>query len=291
MIPLGERLKNGEQLISDGAMGTMLFHRGLQSGECPESVNLKNPGLLEEIARLYLRAGADIIHTNTFGGSPLKLSDYDLADQTETINRIAVQAVRKVVRDQAYAAISCGPCGKILQPYGDTAPEAVYESFRQQLQAGLAAGADCVTIETMTDLNEACLAIKAAKSISTTIPVMATMTFDPTPRGFYTIMGVNVQSAVKGLSDAGAEVIGANCGNGMEKMIDIAREFKKFTDLPLLIQSNAGQPVLTDGQLVYSETPEFFAEKACQLLEMGVSIVGGCCGTTPEHIRAIRALL
>jgi 5-methyltetrahydrofolate--homocysteine methyltransferase len=240
---------------------------------------------------LYLEAGAEVVQTNTFGGSALKLAAYGLDDRTEEINRLAVEAVREAVGDRAYVSGSCGPSGRTLEPYGDAAPDDVRESFRRQISALVEAGVDVLCIETMTDLNEAKLALEAARGISSDVPVMATMTFDATPRGFYTIMGVDVPGAAAGLLDAGANLVGSNCGNGIENMIAIAREFRACTDAPLLIQSNAGLPQLVDGLVVYGESPEFMAEKAGELLEVGVQVVGGCCGTTPEHIRVIRSAL
>jgi len=290
MKKLFERLKEGEILVADGAMGTMLMTH-LKLGECPESINLTHPEILEEIASLYLNAGADIIQTNTFGASPLKLSLYSLEDKTEEINSNAVLAVKKVVGNRAYILASCGPSAKLLKPYGDTDPEVVYNSFERQIKALISAGVDIICIETMTDLKEATLAIKAVKAVSLSTPVIATMTFDSTPRGFYTIMGVNIEKAAIGLEKAGADIIGSNCGNGIENMIKIAREFKKYSNLPLIIQPNTGPPKLEDGIPVYQETPEFIAEKAKELITIGVSIIGGCCGTTPEHIKAIRKMV
>lgn len=288
MKRLLERIENGETLVCDGAMGTMLLERGLEPGQCPESVILSRPEVLEEIAGLYRDAGSDIVETNTFGASPLKLSPYDLESQMEEINRNAVRAVRNVVGDSAYVAGCCGPSGKMLKPYGDTDPGDVYDSFRRQLEGLIGAGVDLICIETMIDLAEAKLAVKAAKEVSPTIPVTATMTFDATPRGFFTVMGVTIEQAATGLGEAGADLVGSNCGNGIEKMIQIATEFGNCSRLPLIIQSNAGLPKMKDGKLVYDETPSFMAEKARELIEIGVSIIGGCCGTTPAHIAAIR---
>lgn len=275
-------------IVADGAMGTMLFQRGLNPGECPERMNLDHPEVLEAIAGLYLDAGAEIIQTNTFGGSPLKLSSYGLESKTEEINARAVHAVRKAVGDRAYVSASCGPGGRILQPYGDTTPEEVYDSFRRQLKVLVDEGIDAICVETMTDLNEATLAVKAARSISSSIPVFATMTFDSTPRGFYTVMGTTVAQAAEGLAAAGADVVGSNCGNGILNMVKIAEEFAKHTALPIIIQSNAGIPVLKDGISVFPESPEFMAEKSRDLKKTGVKIIGGCCGTTPEHIFAMK---
>ncbi len=288
MNKLLERLNNGEILVADGAMGTMLFERGLKSGECPEGMNLSRVDVLEDIARLYLDAGADIIQTNTFGGSPLKLASYSLEDKAPLINRNAVSAVKKVVAGKSYVSASCGPSGKILKPYGDTDPELISESFEIQMQAFTESGCDIICIETMMDIREALLALRAAKKKAPGTPIMVTMTYDATPKGFYTIMGDTIAKAARTLEEAGADVIGSNCGNGIENMIRIAGEYRKHTALPLIIQSNAGLPLIEDGELVYPETPEFMAEKAKELVDTGVSIIGGCCGTTPEHIRAIR---
>ena len=290
MKALLERIAEGEIIIADGAMGSLLMARAreLIKGKCPEFINLSRPDILEDVARLYLEAGAEIVQTNTFGGSPLKLSDYALDDKTEEINTVAVQAVKKVTAGKAYVSASCGPCGRMLKPYGNLEPDQMYENFVRQLKAVIEAGTDIVCIETMTDVQEAVLAIKAARSISSTIPVMATMTFDKTPRGFFTMMGITVERAAKELETAGANVIGSNCGNGIENMILIAREFRAVSKLPLIIQSNAGLPEIRGDATVYPESPEFMAEKSKELVAAGVNIVGGCCGTTPEHIKTIR---
>ena len=288
MQPLRERLKQPGIIIGDGAMGTMLLRRGLKTGECPERMTLERPEVLEEIATLYLAAGAEIIETNTFGGSPLKLQPYGLDGETEEINRRAVAAVRRSIDDKAYLSASCGPSGRMLEPYGDTSEELVFESFQQQARAIISEGVDMVCVETMTDLTEATLAVKAVKSISPSIPVCATMTFDQTPGGFFTLMGTSIDHAVKGLTEAGAEIIGSNCGSGIEKMIGIAKAFLAKTNLPIIIQSNAGIPALRDDIATYPDSPEFMADRSIALMKLGVKIIGGCCGTTPEHIAALK---
>jgi 5-methyltetrahydrofolate--homocysteine methyltransferase len=289
--PLGQRLASGEILVADGATGTLLLERGLDPGACPESVTLTHPELLEEIAGLYLEAGADIIGTNTFGGSPLKLENYGLADRAHEVNARAVTAVRNAVGDRAYVAGSIGPCGKLLTPYGDAKPEEVYGSFRTQAESLIATGVDCIFVETMIDLTEAKLAVRAAKDVSAPTPVTASMTFDATPHGFFTIMGVSVEAAAAGLTEVGADAIGSNCGIGIESMVEIARAFRDVSQLPLTIQPNAGLPHMAYGKAVYDETPTFMAEEAKELLSIGVSVIGGCCGTTPEHIAALRAMI
>jgi 5-methyltetrahydrofolate--homocysteine methyltransferase len=288
---LRERIAEGRPLVADGAMGTMLLARGLKAGECPESISLTHPELLEEIARSYLDAGADIIQTNTFGASPLKLAFHGLQARTREINSSAVLAVRRAIGHRAYVLASCGPSGRMLKPYGDVDPQEMQRSFREQMDALVEAGVDAICVETMTDCREAALAIQAAKEAAPRTPVMATMTFDRTPRGFYTIMGVTPETAVKELEAAGADVIGSNCGNGIENMIAIAAQFRRISRLPVIIQSNAGMPELRHGTPVYPETPEFMAEKTKDLLALGVSIIGGCCGTTLDHIRAIRQVV
>ncbi len=286
-----ERIRNCEIMVGDGAMGTMLFTKGLQPGQPPEIFNITKSNILEKIAQSYLDAGADILETNTFGGTSLKLSFFSLEDKTDEINRNAVLAVKKIAANRAYVSGSCGPTGKILKPYGDTEQETVYESFLRQIKILVDAGIDIVCIETMIDLNEAILAIKAAKSVSSTIPVIATMTFDATPKGFYTVMGTSIFNAAKGLEKAGADIIGSNCGNGIENMVRIAQEFSKVTTLPLIIQSNAGLPIIQGTETIYPETPEFMAERAKELVNIPVSVIGGCCGTTPEHIKAIKDIV
>ncbi len=283
-----QRIKDGEVLLSDGAMGTLLIDRGVELNQCFESINLSQPEVLEDIARSYFEAGADMIHANTFGASPMKLALYSLEDKYKEINQAAVRAVRNAIGAKAIVSASMGSCGRLLKPYGDAGSDDVLESFKKQVEVLVDSGAEMLLVETMTDIEEARLAIEAAKSISESIPIGVTMTFDPTPRGFYTIMGINIETAVKELEGAGAEIIGSNCGNGIEKMIEIAQEFKKYASKPILMQPNAGLPEMVDNKAVYKETPEFMAEKAKKFLEIGVSIIGGCCGTTPAHIAAMR---
>jgi 5-methyltetrahydrofolate--homocysteine methyltransferase len=284
-----DRIRAGEVLVGDGAWGTQLMARGLQPGDSPEALNRSNPEILAEVARLYVDAGADFITTNTFGGSPLNLASYGLEDDVEELNRLAVEAIRPVVDGRAAILASVGPTGKILSPYGDTEPEAMAEAFRRQIKALADAGVGVICVETMIDLREAVLAVEAAREFAPETPVFATMTFDLTPRGAFTTMGVSVEQACGGLTDAGADAVGSNCGNGVDAMLEIAGEFANHTDLPIVIQSNAGLPEHLDGELSYPESPEFMASRVDQLIGLGVKVVGGCCGTGPEHIRAIRS--
>jgi 5-methyltetrahydrofolate--homocysteine methyltransferase len=289
MAGILDRIRSGEVLVGDGAWGTQLMARGLRPGDCPEALNRSNPEILAEVAQLYVDAGADYITTNTFGGSPLNLASYGLEDAAEELNRLAVEAIRPLTDGRAVVLGSVGPTGRILTPYGDTEPDVVAETFLRQIGALARAGAEVICVETMIDLREAVLAVEAAREVAPETPVFATMTFDLTPRGAFTTMGVSVEQACKGLAAAGADAIGSNCGNGVDKMVEIAGEFAAHTGLPIVIQSNAGLPEHVDGELVYPESPEYMAARVGKLLGLGVKVIGGCCGTWPEHVRAIRA--
>jgi 5-methyltetrahydrofolate--homocysteine methyltransferase len=244
--------------------------------------------VLEEVARLYVEAGADLVTTDTFGGTSFRLALHDLEAEGARINRQAVEAVRRAVDGRALVSASVGPTGRLLEPYGDTSSEAVHAAFAEQVAVLAEAGADLICIETMTDLTEATQAVRAAKERAPALPVVATMTFEPNPRGYYTVMGVSVEQAAAGLAEAGADVVGSNCGIGMEHMVGVARALTKVARVPVAVQPNAGLPETRGDTVVYNETPEDMAARVPELLDLGVALVGGCCGTTPEHVRALR---
>jgi 5-methyltetrahydrofolate--homocysteine methyltransferase len=291
MIAFRERLRRPGTILADGAMGTMLLERGVKPGDCPERINIDNPALLEEISRKYHAAGAEIVQTNTFGGSPLQLSRHGLDSRMEEINARGVAAARRAVSDAGYVAASFGPSGRVLEPYGDTSQEMVYEAFRKQAAVLVAEGVDLVCVETMIDVTEAVLAVRAIRSVSTSITVAATMTFEQTARGFFTIMGTDIPGAAEALCAAGADIVGANCGNGIAAMAAIAQEFRACTAAPVAVRANAGLPGISNGKPVYPETPDFMAGQSRAIIAFGVKIIGGCCGTTPEHTAALRRLL
>ena len=283
-----ERVGRGEVLVGDGAIGTRLQAEGLEAGAAPESITLRRPEILVRIASRYLEAGADVLTTNTFGASPLKLARHGLEDRTEEINRRGVEVVREVARGRAYVSASVGPTGAILEPYGETPEEEVSAAFRRQIQALAAVGPDLLCIETMTDLREAVLAVRTARSVVPDLPLMITMTFEETPRGFYTLMGNSVADVATGLEEAGADLVGTNCGSGIETMSRIARELVRRSRLPVAVQSNAGLPEVRNGVVSYPEPPDLFARQAAEMATFPVALIGGCCGTGPEHVRAIR---
>lgn len=272
-------------LVGDGAMGTMLQNAGLEQGACPEVWNLEHPVVVQEIMQSYLDVGSEILETNTFGGSPQKLECYGLASQCSKINREGARIGREIVGEKALILGSMGSSGILLEPLGPLSEKAAFEGFKIQAQALAAGGADALCVETMIDLNEATAAVRAA--CETGLPVVATMTFESTPRGYYTVMGIDVKNAALRLAEAGAAVIGANCGTGGTDMVKIARLFREHTDRPLIFQSNAGLPVIEAGNICYPETPEMMASFAIEMAKIGVSIIGGCCGSTPAHIRAV----
>jgi 5-methyltetrahydrofolate--homocysteine methyltransferase len=284
--PLLDRVRRGT-VIADGAWGSVLLARGLAAGRPPETWTLERPGAIAALAREYLDAGAEIVTTNTFGASPSRLRLHGLEDRLEEINRRGVEIARRAAGGRAYVSASIGPSGLLLQPLGDGDPAAIEEGFLRQIAAAAAAGTDAVCVETMTDLTEAALAIRAARSAAPGIPVIATMTFDLTPRGPHTIMGVSVAQAARGLEEAGADIVGANCGAGVDAMVEVARAFRRHTTLPIAVRPNAGLPERRGGSLVYHDTPERFASAAAALFAIGVAVLGGCCGTTPAHIRAL----
>ncbi len=290
-LDLKSRLAAGDMLLSDGAIGTRLQAAGLGPGEAPESWNQTRPEILEEVAAAYIAAGSDLVHTNSFGGSPLRLAVHGLADRCEEINLAAAGAAVRGAAGRGLVSGSIGPCGQLLAPLGNADPTDVLDGFRVQARALMAGGADLLTVETMTDLAEAVLAVQAAREAVGDGTVLATMTFEPTDRGCFTIMGNDVPTVARELAAAGADVVGSNCGQGSVGMLAVARELAGATDLPLMIQANAGLPVLEEGKVRYPESPDQMAGIIQDLEGCGVRITGGCCGSTPAHIAAMRAVL
>ncbi len=274
-------------MVSDGAWGTFLQKKGMKPGECPEEWNITHPAEVFDIAKSYIDAGADMIETNSFGGTIFKVQKYGLGDKVFELNKAAAEISRKAAGDK-FVLGSVGPTGKILM-MGDVTEEELYKAFKEQVKGLEAGGADAIMIETMTDLDEASLAIRAAKE-NTNCEVFCTMTFEKTLQGeFRSMMGVSPTEMVNTLIDAGADLIGANCGNGIADMIGIVTEIRKTNaEIPILIHANAGMPHFHDGQTVFPETPEEMSLLVPKIIAAGANIIGGCCGTTPDHICRVR---
>ena len=285
-----ERLAAGDFIVSDGATGTWLQSHGLEPGGCPEELNVSRPGLVRQMAREYFDAGSDMVLTASFGGSRFMLEKYGHGDRVRELNRLAAEHARSQAPPNGLVAGSVGPTGEFIEPLGEVSQAEMLDAFVEQITALEEGGADAVVIETMFALDETRLAVRAARE-NTSLAVIATMTFDKGPRGFFTMMGVTPEEAARELRDAGADVVGGNCGNGIDNMMELARLIRPATDGPMLIHSNAGIPAIRQGQIVYPETPEFMAPRFKEMSEMGVNIFGGCCGTTPRHIRAISEIL
>ena len=288
MLPLLDRLAAGEILISDGAMGTLLQAKGLQPGESPESWCLTHPGDVQSIAEAYVAAGADIIETNSFGGTLYKQREFGLEHQVDAFNKAASRLAKAAIFGKGYVAASVGPTGQIVvDEGGDASPDDLYDAFMQQVIALADGGADAICIETISSCAEAVLAIRAAKE-NTSLPIICTFTFESMAMGFRTMMGVTPTKAALSAVEAGADIVGANCGNGIADMIAIAGEIRSAVPAtPILIHANAGVPVLEFGKTVFKDTPAYMASRVQELIDAGANIIGGCCGSTPAHIAAI----
>jgi 5-methyltetrahydrofolate--homocysteine methyltransferase len=287
MKSLLEFIKEGRILISDGAWGTLLHERGLQPGECPELWNITHRDDVYAIAKSYIDSGADIILTNSFGGNPIKLEHYGLQYRTDQLNVAAAEISREAAGSNHIVLGSIGPSGKILM-MEEISEQQLYEGFCIQAAALKSGGVDAICVETMSAIDEACIAIRAAKE-STKLEVVCTFTFEKTSLGEYrTLMGVSPEEMVHSIKEAGADIIGTNCGNGFDQMIEIVKAIRKIdNEIPVLVHANAGKPIYENGRTIFPETPEIMGAKVHELIDCGANIIGGCCGTTPAHIKAL----
>lgn len=283
MHPLIQKLLPGP-IITDGAWGTQLQAQGLGAGECPDVWNLTHPERVEKVARSYAEAGSQVILTNTFGATRTRLVDHGLGDKTTAINKAGVEISKRAAVGRALVFASVGPTGKMLAMDEITIQE-LGAVFEEQTNALAQAGADAILLETFADLEEVGAAIAAAKK--TGLPVIASLVFDSGAQRDRTMMGTTPEQAVAALTAAGADVIGANCGRGIDGYISIAKRLRAATTLPIWIKANAGLPEVVAGQTVYPAIPEFFADKASEVIAAGATFIGGCCGTSPAFIAAI----
>jgi 5-methyltetrahydrofolate--homocysteine methyltransferase len=282
-------------LLCDGAMGTQLMIAGLEQGSCGEEWNLTHPEKVLAIQRAYATAGSDCILTNTFGGSRIMLNRHSKADHVAEVNKAGVEIVRQAFGDkEGYVIGDIGPFGGLLEPFGDFKESQVGEAFEEQAAALVEAGADAIIIETQTSLEELLLGIKAAKKAGAPC-IIGSMAYDVTLDGstFRTMMGIEPERAAQFMEENGAHIVALNCGTGMDmtRARHAVERYKQATNLPIMVQPNAGQPRLVNMKVVYDETPEQMVQDLVPLLEAGANIVGACCGSTPDHIRAFRRVL
>jgi len=279
-------------LVSDGAMGTMLQDAGLIDGGAPELWNVEHPDRIENILEAYAAAGARFITTNTFGGTRGRLAMHGLETRVAELNQAAAEIARRVAdrHPGTFVMGDIGPSGDLMEPMGTLTLESGQELFSEQIRGLVAGGVDAILIETMSDLGEVEAAINAAQEIAPLLPIIVTMSFDTNLR---TMMGVKPAMAVKQLSALGVRIIGANCGRGVDEMLQIAKELvdARPDGVYIITQSNAGLPKLQGDAFVYDGTPEEMAKYAEAMKELGVNIIGSCCGSTPSHTQAIAATL
>ncbi|MBO7679590.1 MAG: homocysteine S-methyltransferase family protein [Thermoguttaceae bacterium] len=285
MNPLIKQWLSGGPLVTDGGWGTELQKLGLPVGQPPELWNQSQPQKVEQVAASYVAAGSDIILTNTFGANPILLARHDAADRFEELNRLGVEISRRAAcaaERRVLVFASIGPTGLLPMMGGQEMIDRLSEAFEKQAAAQAAGGADALVIETMADPVEAATAVRAAKK--TGLPVVACMTFGSGKKKDRTMMGTTPEKAAEQLLEAGADVLGSNCGLGIEGFLPICQRLREATDRPLWMKGNAGLPKVVDGQSVYDQTPEGFADEAMKLLDAGAVFIGGCCGTNPAYI-------
>jgi 5-methyltetrahydrofolate--homocysteine methyltransferase len=275
------------RLLADGGMGTELFARGL-AGDCPERWNAEKPDVVRAIQRAYVDAGAQLLLTNTFGATAWKLEKSGHVADQERFCRAAAEVALAAAAGRAWVLADVGPTGELPAPYGTHAVEEFEAVFEQQIAILAAAGAHGVAVESMMSAVEAAAAVRAAKR-ACGLPVVASMTYNAGAQGYRTMMGETVAGATEALLDAGADVVGANCGLGAAQMAEVVAEVRAATDRPVWAKPNAGQPRLDGDRTVFDEPPDAWAAQVPAILDAGATVVGGCCGTTPEHIARARA--
>jgi 5-methyltetrahydrofolate--homocysteine methyltransferase len=284
-----DRLREGPTLLLDGGLGSMLLAQGLPPGQAPEAWNEERPDEVTGIHGAYVDAGAEAVHTNSFGGHPARLARAGLVERCGAILGTAVRLARAA--GAPFVIGDVGPTGEYLPPVGRAEPAEWRAGFERQGRALAEAGPDALHVETMSDLREALVALAALKAVAPHLPVLVSMTFARNKRGFFTVMGNPLVASLRTLADAGADAVGANCTLSSPDMADLAAELRGALEVPLVVQPNAGQPQLTAEGVRYIQQPEAFAEDMARVAALGVAAVGGCCGTDPRFIAALRARL
>ena len=291
-ISLREKISEGLFLL-DGAMGTELISRGIEAGTCNDYLNIESSDTIFDIHRSYFQAGSDAVLTNTFGANRYALGRHGFAERSEEINTAAAQIARRAADEEKYVLGDIGPSGDFLEPLGGLKPEELKEAFAAQVQALLAGGVDGFIIETMTALDEITIAIEAVKSVSSDLPVFASMAFDKAGEDFKTMMGVDVEAAISKIASLGVGAVGFNCGTvSLDEYVELAGKYVSAAkalgeDILIYAEPNAGKPELVEDKAVYNVSPEEFAVAAEKIHSAGVKIIGGCCGTGPAHIEAL----
>ena len=284
-------IKDKKIFLLDGATGTYLQNHGLEPGGCPELMNKENPKIISSMADIYFKNGSDIVLTNSFGGTKYRLRHYGLENEVYELNKQSAMLAKEEAEkySEKFVFGSIGPTGEFLEPLGSVTESEMYDALANQMKGLFEGGVDGFLIETQIATEETNLAIKVAKE-NFNILILASAVYDKGPKGYFTMFGLTPKESLEIFFEAGAHVVGTNCGNGSENMVEIAKQLRSLTNYPLLVQANAGIPKIKKQDIIYPETPEFMQERYRELIMNEISFIGGCCGTNSEHIRLFQEL-
>jgi len=285
-------IKNKKVFLLDGATGTYLQNHGLEPGGCPELMNKENSDVISSMADIYFKNGSDIVLTNSFGGTKYRLKHYGLENEVYELNKLSAMLAKEKAEkySEKFVFGSIGPTGEFLEPLGSVSEADMYDAFANQMSGLFDGGVDGFLIETQIATEETKLAIKVAKE-NFNVLILASAVYDKGPKGYFTMFGLTPKESLEIFFESGAHVVGTNCGNGSENMVEIAKQLRSFTDNPLLVQANAGIPKIKKQDIIYPESPEFMQEKYKDLIENKINFIGGCCGTNSEHISFFHKLI
>ena len=285
-------INNKKIFLLDGATGTYLQNHGLEPGGCPELMNKENSDVISSMADIYFKNGSDIVLTNSFGGTKYRLRHYGLENEVYELNKLSAMLAKEKAEkySEKFVFGSIGPTGEFLEPLGSVSEADMYDAFANQMSGLFDGGVDGFLIETQIATEETKLAIKVAKE-NFNVLILASAVYDKGPKGYFTMFGLTPKESLEIFFESGAHVVGTNCGNGSENMVEIAKQLRSFTDNPLLVQANAGIPKIKKQDIIYPESPEFMQEKYKDLIENKINFIGGCCGTNSEHISFFHKLI